>query len=95
MSNQLPDEWKIVRKIEWLEEEFNMSFPGVTSAIDKDLKKFTLLNGFELRKVPADEYPEPLNCYHVDTIAAYRAELKRAPMRLCAFRQGSMPPWGD
>lgn len=75
--NALEDElgrgklFKAVKAIPWLLEEFEPS-KGMYSVVGKHLKKLSAELGYTVAKIIVPEFPDGVNAYHVDVIAAFR-----------------------
>jgi prophage antirepressor-like protein len=75
--NALEDElgrgklFKAVKAIPWLLEEFEPS-KGMYSVVGKALKKLSAELGYPVAKIIVPEFPDGINAYHVDVIAAFR-----------------------
>lgn len=82
--NMLEDElgrgkrYKAVKAISWLLNEFVES-RGMYSVVGKALKRMSSDLGYSVEKIATTEYPDGINAYHVDVIAAFRAELAANP----------------
>lgn len=75
--NALEDElgrgklFKAVKAIPWLLDEFEPS-KGMYSVVGKHLKKLSAELGYTVAKIIVPEFPDGVNAYHVDVIAAFR-----------------------
>ena len=75
--NALEDElgrgklFKAVKAIPWLLDEFEPS-KGMYSVVGKHLKKLSAELGYTVAKIIVPEFPDGINAYHVDVIAAFR-----------------------
>ncbi|WP_337430875.1 Rha family transcriptional regulator [Bilophila sp.] len=91
--NALEDElgrgkrYKSVKAIPWLLTEFIES-RGMYSIVGKTLKRMSTDLGYSIEKIATPEYPEGINAYHVDVIAAFRSELAQNPGMLDRYRKG-------
>lgn len=91
--NALEDElgrgkrYKSVKAIPWLLTEFIES-RGMYSIVGKALKRMSTDLGYSIEKIATPEYPEGINAYHVDVIAAFRSELAQNPGMLDRYRKG-------
>lgn len=91
--NALEDElgrgkrYKSVKAIPWLLTEFVES-KGMYSVVGKALKRMSTDLGYSIEKIATPEYPEGINAYHVDVIAAFRSELAQNPGMLDRYRKG-------
>lgn len=90
--NALEDElgrgkrYKAVKAIPWLLTEFIES-RGMYSIVGKALKRMSTDLGYSIEKIATPEYPDGINAYHVDVIAAFRTELAQNPGMLCKYRK--------
>lgn len=90
--NALEDElgrgkrYKSVKAIPWLLTEFVES-KGMYSVVGKALKRMSTDLGYSIEKIATPEYPEGINAYHVDVIAAFRSELAQNPGMLDRYRK--------
>ena len=90
--NALEDElgrgkrYKSVKAIPWLLTEFVES-KGMYSVVGKALKRMSTDLGQSIEKIATPEYPEGINAYHVDVIAAFRSELAQNPGMLDRYRK--------
>ena len=90
--NALEDElgrgkrYKSVKAIPWLLKEFIES-RGMYSVVGKALKRMSTDLGYSIEKIATPEYPEGINAYHVDVIAAFRSELAQNPGMLDRYRK--------
>ena len=90
--NALEDElgrgkrYKSVKAIPWLLTEFVES-KGMYSVVGKALKRMSTDLGYFIEKIATPEYPEGINAYHVDVIAAFRSELAQNPGMLDRYRK--------
>lgn len=78
--------YKTVKAIPWLPEEF-MSSKGMYSVVGKALKRLSADLEYAVEKIATPEFPEGVNAYHVDVIAAFRAELAQNPGMLDRYRR--------
>lgn len=91
-ANALEDELgrgrrcKAVKAIPWLQEEFIVT-RGMYSVVGKALKRLSADLGYSVEKIPTPEFPDGINSYHVDVIAAFRAELAQNPGMLDKYRR--------
>lgn len=89
--NSLEDElgrgkrFKSVKAIPWLPDVFELS-RGMYSVVGKTLKRLSVDLGYPIEKIVAPEYPDGINAYHVNVIAAFREKLKRDPVVLGKYR---------
>lgn len=79
--------YRSVKGIPWLLHEF-MPSKGMYSVVGKTLKRISADLGYSVEKVPTPEFPDGINAYHVDVIAAFRNELDRNPGMLDRYRRG-------
>lgn len=63
--------FKAVKAIPWLLDEFEPS-KGMYSVVGKHLKKLSAELGYTVAKIIVPEFPDGVNAYHVDVIAAFR-----------------------
>lgn len=90
--NALEDElgrgkrYKSVKAIPWLLTEFVES-KGMYSVVGKALKRMSTDLGYSIEKIATPEYPEGINAYHVDVIAAFHSELAQNPGMLDRYRK--------
>lgn len=90
--NALEDElgrgkrYKAVKAIPWLLTEFIES-RGMYSIVGKALKRMSTDLGYSIEKIATPEYPDGINAYHVDVIAAFRTELAQNPGMLWKYRK--------
>lgn len=78
--------YKSVKAIPWLLTEFVES-KGMYSVVGKALKRMSTDLGYSIEKIATPEYPEGINAYHVDVIAAFRSELAQNPGMLDRYRK--------
>lgn len=78
--------YKSVKAIPWLLTEFIES-RGMYSIVGKALKRMSTDLGYSIEKIATPEYPEGINAYHVDVIAAFRSELAQNPGMLDRYRK--------
>ncbi|MCZ4065663.1 Rha family transcriptional regulator [Oxalobacter aliiformigenes] len=89
--NSLEDElgrgkrFKFVKAIPWLPDVFEPS-RGMYSVVGKTLKRLSVDLGYPIEKIVTPEYPDGINAYHVNVIAAFREKLKRDPAVLGKYR---------
>lgn len=89
--NSLEDElgrgkrFKSVKAIPWLPDVFEPS-RGMYSVVGKTLKRLSVDLGYPIEKIVTPEYPDGINAYHVNVIAAFREKLKRDPAVLGKYR---------
>lgn len=92
--NALEDElgrgkrYRAVKAIDWLLEEFIPS-SGMYSVVGRTLKKVSVDLGYSIEKIATPEYPDGINAYHVDVIAAFRSELAKNPGMLWKYRRNA------
>ena len=92
--NALEDElgrgkrYRAVKAIDWLLEEFIPS-SGMYSVVGRTLKKVSADLGYSIEKIATPEYPDGINAYHVDVIAAFRSELAQNPGMLWKYRRNA------
>lgn len=92
--NALEDElgrgkrYRAVKAIDWLHEEFIPS-SGMYSVVGRTLKKVSADLGYSIEKIATPEYPDGINAYHVDVIAAFRSELAQNPGMLWKYRRNA------
>ena len=90
--NALEDElgrgkrYKAVKAIPWLLTEFIES-RGMYSIVGKALKRMSTDLGYSIEKIATPEYPDGINAYHVDVLAAFRTELAQNPGMLWKYRK--------
>lgn len=91
-ANMLEDElgrgkrYKAVKAIPWLFDEFKAS-RGMYSVVGKALKRVSADLGYSVEKIATPEFPDGINAYHVDVIAAFRSELIQNPGMLDCYRR--------
>lgn len=91
-ANMLEDElgrgkrYKAVKAIPWLFDEFKAS-RGMYSVVGKALKRVSADLGYSVEKIATPEFPDGINAYHVDVIAAFRSELTQNPGMLDRYRR--------
>lgn len=78
--------YKTVKAIPWLLDEF-MPSKGMYSVVGKALKRLSADLEYAVEKIATPEFPEGVNAYHVDVIAAFRAELAQNPGMLDRYRR--------
>lgn len=90
--NALEDElgrgkrYKAVKAIPWLLNEFIPS-KGMYSVVGKALKRLSSDLGYSVEKIATPEFPEGVNAYHVDVIAAFGFELAQNLGMLDRYRR--------
>ena len=77
-----------MKAIDWLLEEFIPS-SGLYSVVGRTLKKVSADLGYSIEKIATPEYPDGINAYHVDVIAAFRSELAQNPGMLWKYRRNA------
>lgn len=78
--------YRAVKAIPWLLEEF-MPSKGMYSVVGKTLRRISADLGYSVEKIATPEFPDGVNAYHVDVIAAFRNELDRNPGMLDRYRR--------
>lgn len=78
--------YKAVKAIPWLLNEFIPS-KGMYSVVGKALKRLSSDLGYSVEKIATPEFPEGVNAYHVDVIAAFGFELAQNPGMLDRYRR--------
>ena len=92
-SNALADElgigrnYRQVKAIEWLREEFDLSVSGAYSQIGKKLSELSARMGYPTRQVPDEKYPGGVKAYHIDVVDAFHALLRTDLNMLAKFRR--------
>ena len=90
--NALEDElgrgkrYKAVKAIPWLLEDF-LPAKGMYSVVGKALKRLSADLGYAVEKIATPEFPDGVNAYHEDVIAAFRSELAHNPGMLDRYRK--------
>lgn len=77
--------YRQVKAIPWLQDVFLPS-KGMYSAVGKALKRLSNDLGYRIEKIPSVEFPDGINAYHVDVVAALYGELNDNPGMLDRYR---------
>lgn len=79
--------YRQVKAIEWLREEFDLSMPGAYSQIGKKLSELSMRMDRPAHLVPDEKYPNGVKAYHIDVIDTFRGMLRTDRNMLAKFRK--------
>ena len=86
----IAENYKQVRAIGWIGDVFNLKNNGSWVVVGQALKKISDELGYEIKKVPHEQYPKGVNIYHVAVIEEFRKRLDLDPDMLAKYRISSL-----